>query len=76
MNYAFTMLKKSVVLCEDVLQIYHTGFINTKEEYDKAEFAVTSYLFEEGFLEDRVESIGHIHIFDFNNKQVFREHCV
>lgn len=76
MNYAFTILNKSIILCEDVLQIYHAGFIKTKEDYDAAEFAVTNYLFSEGFLEDRVSAIGHIHIFDYDGQQVAREHCV
>ena len=76
MNYAFTMLNKSIILCEDVLQIYYVGFIKTKEDYDVAKDGVTEYLFSEGFLEDRVAAISHIHIFDYNGQQVAREHCV
>jgi len=48
----------------------------TKEDYDVAKDGVTEYLFSEGFLEDRVAAISHIHIFDYNGQQVAREHCV
>lgn len=73
MNYAFTVVKKSLILNGDSLEIYYAGFIQTKEQYDAIEFSATNYLFQEGFLEDRVTGIDNIFIFDYASKQVNRE---
>lgn len=75
MDYALTMVKKSLVLHGNELEIYHAGFIETKADFDLAVFAAMNYLYLEGFLDDRTPAIEHTHVFDYIGKQIVRENC-
>ena len=72
MNATFTMVKRNVILCDNRLEIYHAGMIETQRQYDLVNIAVRSYLLNEGFLDEHPE-INEVHIFDYIGKQVFRE---
>ena len=73
MDYAFTIVKRSIILRGNELEIYHAGFIETRADYDLVIFAVMNYLSLEGFLENRTSNIDNIHVFDYAGKQIIKE---
>lgn len=75
MNETFTIVKKTIILNEDSLQIYHAGIIETIEEYDLILTTVMAYLLNEGFLEDHL-TIENFYIFNYVGKLIFREKCL
>lgn len=74
MNASFTMVKKSIILADNSLEIYHAGFINTMEEYDWVITTALRYLGNEGFLENH-PLVDNIHVFDYKGTMIEREKC-
>ena len=74
MNASLTIIKKSLILVDNSLEIYHAGIIETMEEYDWARTVALRYLRDEGFLEDH-PMVDNIHVFDYKGKMIEREKC-
>ncbi len=73
MDYSLIMYKRSVIIHNNEMEIYHAGEIKTREAYYYVMLAVLSYLNAEGFLDDRTTAIDTIHVIDCHGKLINSE---
>lgn len=83
MNASFTMYRRSIIIRENIYEIYYDGLIQKMYEYDLVLISTLRYLNDEGWLETideqgnvKIIIPNEIHIIDGSGKQIFREKCI